>query len=128
MLRTLWHKARQVEEVVREAEIKVVAVVNLGHVLSSKLQPQGLNVGLEMGDFVATNHGEDIRGLRQLDPNFKPTRLGLSYLLQHISERNGCNRDLVALSHGIQSGRYLFFATRLDMRRLTTTFLGSGIR
>lgn len=37
MLRTLCHKARQVEEVVREAEIEVVALVDLGHVLGREL-------------------------------------------------------------------------------------------
>lgn len=37
VLWTLGHKASQVEEVVWEAEIKVVALVNLCHILVSKL-------------------------------------------------------------------------------------------
>lgn len=50
------------------------------------------------------------------------------YLLQCIGERNGRNGDLMALGDSIQGGRHLFFTARLDMRRLTTTFLGGGIR
>lgn len=55
-------------------------------------------------------------------------RLMRFYLLRCIGERNGRKRDLMALSDSIQGSRHLFFAARLNMRRLTTTFLRSYIR
>lgn len=55
--------AGQVEEVVREAKVEIVSLLNVGNILSGQLQAESLDIGLEMSDLAATDNGEQIWGL-----------------------------------------------------------------
>lgn len=51
------------EEVVREAKVEIVSLLNVRNILGSQLQAESLDIGLEMSDLTAADDGEQIRSL-----------------------------------------------------------------
>lgn len=63
VLRSFRNNASQVDEVMREPEIEIISLVDLGHVLGCELEAEGVGVGFEIGHFVAADDWEYVWGL-----------------------------------------------------------------
>jgi len=66
VLGALRNLASHADMVMREADIKFIALLNLDHVFLAQLQAESLDVGPEMLHLPATNDGEDVRRLAQV--------------------------------------------------------------
>lgn len=66
ILRTPGRVSKRTQEVVREAQVKVIPGLDLRNILRRELQAEGFDVGLEMLDLAAADDGEEIGGLHHV--------------------------------------------------------------
>lgn len=126
ILGALRSRAGEVEEVVREAKVEIVTLLNVGNILGSQLQAECLDIGLEMSDLTATDNGEQIRSLyisNQLAEGLRRWEFPI-YLLQRVGKCDGSHRDIAALGDLVQDSGDLLFAAEHHVWGVAASLLG----
>lgn len=63
VLRSLRRISKRTQEVVREAQVKVIPGLDLRHIFRRELQAEGFHVGFKMLDLAAADDGEEVGSL-----------------------------------------------------------------
>lgn len=128
VLGTLGRRTSHVDEVVREAEVEVVALVELGNVLGRELEAERFDVELELLDAVAADHGEDVGCLDPLLPDrCRKFRESIAYLLEDVRKRDGCDGHALALCDLVCGGRDLRLTAGEHVGGVAAALLGRRV-